>query len=165
MAGLPYIISTLVYVFNTADQVLLLRRAKEPNLGLWSPCGGKLMMNTGESPYCCACREANEEIGIAPAPEHLHLTGLVSEASYGNAAHWLMFLFEVKTRLDRLPPPIHEGTFGFFSQSELDRLAIPETDREWIWPNFWAHRGGFFAAHCRCTSAGGNRWTLEESRP
>jgi ADP-ribose pyrophosphatase YjhB (NUDIX family) len=60
----PYQISTLLYCFNGQDEVLLLERAQEPNLGLWSPCGGKLHTAEGESPYACACREAEEELGI-----------------------------------------------------------------------------------------------------
>ena len=39
---MPYRIATLLYCFNRQDQALLMRRAQEPNLGLWSPCGGKL---------------------------------------------------------------------------------------------------------------------------
>jgi 8-oxo-dGTP diphosphatase len=164
MIELPYIISTLIYIFNSEDQVLLLKRAKEPNRGLWSPCGGKLAMSTGESPYACACREAKEETGMEVEPSQLHLTGLISEQGYANAAHWLMFLFEVKPKLDRLPLPIEEGQFGFFYRAELERLAIPETDRESIWPRFWAHRSGFFAARCQCSVLHGNQWLLEESR-
>jgi len=61
---LPYKIATLLYCFNQKDETLLLRRARKPNLGLWSPCGGKLQMADGESPYACACREAGEEIGM-----------------------------------------------------------------------------------------------------
>ena len=59
---LPYKISTLLYCFDTEDRVLLMERAQEPNLGLWSPCGGKLHTDSGESPYTCACREAAEEM-------------------------------------------------------------------------------------------------------
>jgi 8-oxo-dGTP pyrophosphatase MutT (NUDIX family) len=62
--ALPYKIATLLYCFNEAGEVLLLERAQEPNRGLWSPCGGKLKMDLGESPYACACREAHEEIGL-----------------------------------------------------------------------------------------------------
>ena len=61
---LPYKIATLLYCFNERDDVLLLERAQEPNRGFWSPCGGKLKMDIGESPYTCACREAEEELGI-----------------------------------------------------------------------------------------------------
>ena len=66
--GLPYKLATLLYCFNERDEVLLLERAQEPNLGLWSPCGGKLHTDTGESPYACACREAQEELGLALSP-------------------------------------------------------------------------------------------------
>jgi len=56
--SLPYQIATLLYCFNEREEVLLLERAQEPNFGLWSPCGGKLRTDLGESPYVCACREA-----------------------------------------------------------------------------------------------------------
>jgi ADP-ribose pyrophosphatase YjhB (NUDIX family) len=62
--ALPYKIATLLYCFNERDEVLLLERAQEPNRGFWSPCGGKLKMDIGESPYACACREAHEEMGV-----------------------------------------------------------------------------------------------------
>src|ERR1044071_2508370 len=163
--ALPYKIATLLYCFNEQDEVLLLERAKEPNRGFWSPCGGKLHTDTGESPYTCACREAQEELGLSIQPSHLHLTGLVSEHGYEGQAHWLMFLFEVKRRLKTSPPPIREGRFQFFPVAELAGLNLPQTDREQIWPLFWRHRGGFFAAHCHCHPDGRNDWALEESHP
>ena len=160
---LPYKVATLLYCFNERDEVLLLERAQEPNRGLWSPCGGKLHTDDGESPYACGCREAHEEIGLELTPADLHLTGLVSEHGYQGHAHWLMFLFEVKRRLGVLPPPHKEGRFQFFPRAALDGLKLPETDRESIWPWFWQHRGGFFAAHCHCHRDGRNEWVLEES--
>lgn len=158
-------ISTLLYCFNELDEVLLMERAREPNRGMWSPCGGKLITEIGESPYACACREAKEEIGLEIAPSDLHLLGVVSEAGYLGQAHWLMFLFEVKKRLKDVPPVHKEGRFGFFRREELGRLKMPETDLEQIWPLVWKHRDGFFAAHCKTTAGGANVWTVEESRP
>ena len=163
--ALPYTISTLLYCFSEQEEVLLLERAKEPNRGLWSPCGGKLHMATGESPYACACREAREEIGLVVQASDLHLTGLVSEHGYEGQAHWLMFLFEVKPRLQTLPAPISEGRFQFVPPAQIGALRLPQTDREQIWPLFWRHRGGFFAAHCHCRADGSNAWTLEETLP
>ncbi|MCL5098842.1 MAG: NUDIX hydrolase [Candidatus Omnitrophica bacterium] len=160
--ALPYTISTLLYCFSPEGEVLLLRRRRAPNRGLWSPCGGKLKTDTGESPYACACREALEELGLAISPSDLHLTGLVSEHGYEGDGHWLMFLFEVKPRLAALPTPHQEGEFAFFSPAALAELALPQTDREWIWPLFWRNRGRFFAAHCHCQAEGQNVWTLEE---
>jgi 8-oxo-dGTP diphosphatase len=160
---LPHKIATLLYCFNERDEVLLLERAQEPNLGLWSPCGGKLHTETGESPYACACREAFEEMGVKLKPADLHLTGLIAEQGYQGQSHWLMFLFEVRPKLKTLPPPHREGRFQFFPRHELVTLKMPATDREQIWPWFWQHRGGFFAANCRCEADGQNHWLLEES--
>ncbi|MBM3881527.1 MAG: NUDIX domain-containing protein [Verrucomicrobia bacterium] len=164
---LPYQISTLLYCFNRRGEVLLLERAQEPNLGLWSPCGGKLRMDAGESPHACARREAAEEIGLELGPAELRLTGIVSEHGYQGQAHWLMFLFEVKRRLTVLPPPIREGRFAFFPRAQVARLPVPLTDREMIWPLFWRHRGGWFVAHCQTLPGqpGRHQWTLEDSRP
>jgi 8-oxo-dGTP diphosphatase len=71
----------------------------------------------------------------------------------------------IATMRDRLsiPPPHREGRFGFFSRRDLDDLPLPATDREQIWPLFWRHRGGFFAASCRCHPRESNIWMLEES--
>jgi 8-oxo-dGTP diphosphatase len=164
LATLPYIISTLLYCFNEAEEVLLLRREREPNRGLWSPCGGKLQMASGESPYACACREASEEIALTLQPTDLRLAGIVSEHGYEGQAHWLMFLFEVKPRLRHLPPPHTEGVFAFFPAAQIASLPIPKTDAGQIWPLFWKHRAGFFATHCHCHKDGRHEWILEETR-
>ena len=158
----PYLVSTLLYCFDADDQVLLMERAQEPNLGCWSPCGGKLQMDQGESPHACARREAEEELGVVAEAGDLHLTGLVSEQG---DAHWLMFLFELKPRLACTPPPHREGRFQFFTQNKIAQLALPRTDREKIWPLFWKHRRGFFAAHCVCRPDGSQQWEILESRP
>ena len=160
---MQYKIATLLYCFNERDEVLLMHRVKEPNRGLWGPCGGKLKTDIGESPYACACREAFEELGLWVAPSAFHLTGIVSEHGYEGQAHWLMFLFELRDRLKDLPPVHSEGEFKFFHREELGKVAMPQTDREQIWPLFWKHRGGFFAAHCHCHSDGRNDWRIEES--
>jgi 8-oxo-dGTP diphosphatase len=163
--ALPYKIATLLYCFSVRDEVLLLERAQEPNRGLWSPPGGKLHTESGESPFACACREAQEELGLKLTPGDLHLTGLVSEHGYEGQAHWLMFLFEIRPRLNSLPSPHREGRFAFFAPDQLPALKLPQTDREQVWPLFWRHRGGFFAAHCHCHSNGSNEWTVEASHP
>ena len=161
---LPYKVATLLYCFNERDEILLLERTQEPNRGLWSPCGGKLHTDEGESPYACACREAHEETGQQLTPRDLHLTGLISEHGFQGQTHWLMFLFEVKPKLTTLPPVHKEGRFQFFTREALNDLKLPQTDRENIWPWFWQHRGGFFAAHCHCHPDERNEWTLEDSR-
>ncbi len=162
---LPYKVACLLYCFNVRDEVLLMERAQQPNLGLWSPCGGKLHWETGESPYACACREAYEELGWKLSSADLHLAGIVSEHGFEGQTHWLMFLFEVKRKLRAVPPPHREGRFQFFRRTGLRKLNLPETDRERIWPWFWKYRGGFFAAHCRWQPQGRYEWWLEEAIP
>ncbi|MBM3846006.1 MAG: NUDIX domain-containing protein [Verrucomicrobia bacterium] len=162
--NLPHKVSTLLYVFDEADRVLLMERAQEPNLGLWSPCGGKLNTGAGESPHDCARREALEEMGLRLEAGDLHLTGIISEAGYQGSSHWLMFLFEVLPRQNKLPPTHREGRFQFFSRQELEGLPMPPTDRDFIWPTFFRHRGGFFVAHCTCLTNGSHDWRLEEGR-
>ena len=129
---LPYKVATLLYCFNERDEILLLERAQEPNRGFWSPCGGKLKMDIGESPYVCACREAEEEIGLKISPSDLHLAGIVSEHGYQGQTHWLMFLFEVKMKLKSLPPAHAEGRFEFFPREKIFRFENsadrPRTD-------------------------------------
>ncbi len=161
---LPYQISTLLYCFNERDEVLLMQRAKEPNLGLWSPCGGKLQTDIGESPYACACREALEELGLTISSRDLHLAGIVSEHGYMGQSHWLMFLFEVRKKIAKCPAAHREGRFQFFTRQQLRSLELPQTDRESIWPWFWQYRGGFFSAHCRSREDGTYEWVLEEGR-
>lgn len=158
-----YHISTLLYCFDEEDRTLLLHRTHEPNQGLWSPCGGKLKTDLGESPYACAVRELEEETGMVASIEDLHLSGIISECGYEGKAHWLMFLFEIKKRFRSLPPQHPEGTFRFFKRSELDTLPLPQTDREYIWPLFWKYRHGFFSAHCHVTHATHFTWQIEEA--
>lgn len=162
---LPFKVSTLLFGFNEQDEVLLLERAREPNRGCWSPFGGKLEFDIGESPFECAAREAQEEAGLQLDVTDLHLTGIVSEQGYLGQAHWLMFLFEIRPRIPQVPPPHEEGRFAFHSRSTLQALSLPASDARVLWPLFWAHRGGFFSVRCLCRPEGTMVWRLEDSRP
>lgn len=172
--SIPYRIAVLCYLFDDAGRLLLLHRVKPPNNDLYSPVGGKLEQDTGESPTMCAIREIKEETGIKVAHTDLHLTGIVSEEGFqagDESMHWLMFLFEVtrpvKIRGNRSNGEAHtfdEGTLEWHERRAIDNLPIPETDRQIIWPLFWKHRGGFFTAHVDCTGDS-LQWRVETSRP
>jgi 8-oxo-dGTP diphosphatase len=159
---LPLKTGTLIYFFDDQNRVLLMRRRKEPNMGLWSPPGGKVLTHFGESPFQGAIREANEETGVLLHKNQLHLCGFISESAYQSSAHWHIFLFEALVTLLHKPPVHDEGEFDFFHIDRILSLDIPETDREFIWPALLEHRGGFFSAHCQ-SSPKGNLWTLEQS--
>ena len=160
---LPYKIAVLCYLFDERGRVLLLHRVKPPNRDLYSPIGGKLEQAIGESPTACAQREIKEEAGLDIDLADLHLTGIVSETAYLGQTHWLMFLYEVTRPVQIAPEAMQfdEGRLEWHEPDAINALPIPETDRGVIWPLFWQHRGGFFAAHIDC-STDPMRWRLEQ---
>lgn len=162
---LPHKLSVLVFITNRAGELLLIERAKAPNLGQWSPIGGKLETATGESPHECAARETREETGLACAQEDFHLFAMIAERAYEGGAHWLMFLFVCRRPIERLPPDMHEGRFGFFSRAAVDGLALPETDRTALWPLYDTHREGFVALRADCTPGRPVEAIIEEVLP
>jgi 8-oxo-dGTP diphosphatase len=163
--ALPYKIAVLVFLENGAGEHLLLLRAKPPNLGVWSPIGGKLEMATGESPFECAVRETREETGLEITTEDLHLFSVIAEKAYEGQSHWLMFLFRCRRLLSGLPPDIEEGRFGFFSREAIRSLPIPETDRTALWPTYDEHRDHFVALRADCEPGKPVRVVVEEITP
>jgi 8-oxo-dGTP diphosphatase len=150
LPSLAYKIAVLVFIENPRGDHLLLLRAKPPNLGVWSPIGGKLETAIGESPFECAVRETQEETGLTVSVADLHLFAMIAEKAYEGQSHWLMFLFRCKQPIASLPPEIAEGKFGFFSRAAIDRLAIPETDRSALWPIYDQYRDRFVALKADC---------------
>lgn len=117
----PFKISVLVFLRDARGRLLLIKRRKAPNLGCWSPIGGKLEMARGESPFECAIRETAEEVGLAVTEQDLRLFGYISEKNYEGGGHWLMFLFDCKKTLPTLPPTGDEGEFAFLNARKLTR--------------------------------------------
>lgn len=151
--ALPYKISVLVFIENAAGEQLLMLRAKHPNLGVWSPIGGKLEMATGESPFECAVRETAEETGLVITAADLHLFAMIAEKAYQGDTHWLMFLFRCRRPIAALPADIDEGRFGFFSRAKIETLAIPETDKAALWPIYDQYRDRFVSLRADCTQS------------
>jgi 8-oxo-dGTP diphosphatase len=151
---LPFKISALIFIRNAAGEHLLIQRVKAPNQGCWSPVGGKLDMQIGESPYECARREAEEEVGLKLTDQDLHCFGYISEKSYEGASHWLMFLFDCRIVMDSLPSAIDEGHFEFFSREAIDQLNIPATDHTLVWPYFDQYHESFIGLRANCDPQG-----------
>jgi len=164
-AALDYKIAVLVFLENTAGEMLLLLRAKAPNLGVWSPIGGKLETATGESPFECAVRETGEETGLQVTSSDLHLFAMIAEKAYEGHSHWLMFLFRCRRPITYLPPDIDEGRFGFHTREAIDRLPIPETDRTALWPIYDRYRDRFVSLKADCAPGRPVRVEIEEITP
>lgn len=159
---LAYKIAVLVFLENSAGEHLLLLRAKPPNLGSWSPIGGKLETAIGESPFECAVRETQEETGFTVTGDDLHLFAMIAEKAYEGHAHWLMFLFRCKRPIPIHPPDMDEGKFGFFSRAAIDALEIPETDRSALWPIYDQYRDQFVALKADCAPGRPVRVEIEQ---
>lgn len=158
---LPYRIAVLCYLFDEQGNILLLHRRKEPNFELYSPIGGKLEQDLGESPTATAIREIHEEVGLTVKPEQLHLTGIVSETGFGDEMHWLMFLYELTVPAAVLEGTFDEGRLEWHTRDHLMNLPIPDTDRNVIWPLFWRYRHQFFMAHINCQNKQ-IQWRIEQ---
>ena len=137
-------ISCLLFIQDDDSRILLMKRNKSPNLGMWSPPGGKLEMQLGESPIECAKREALEEVGLTLRDDDLRLFGYVSEKNYEGNAHWLMFLVDILPVVKSLPPKIEEGYFEFFYRKQINDIKIPPTDHQLVWPFFDKRKQGFW---------------------
>tara|TARA_A100001015_G_scaffold254584_1_gene295469 strand:+ start:5383 stop:5883 length:501 start_codon:yes stop_codon:yes gene_type:complete len=148
--SLPFKISVLVFLSNENEELLLIKRSKSPNQNCWSPIGGKLEMDLGESPYECARRETLEEVGLTIQDDDLKCFGYISEKSYEGNGHWLMFLFTCSRIVTKTPKSIDEGDFAFFKRSDIETLKIPETDRKLLWPYYDSHRNGFIGIRTNC---------------
>lgn len=163
--ALAHKLAVLVFLENAAGEHLLLLRAKPPNLGNWSPIGGKIETTLGESPFECAVRETGEETGLAISIADLHLFAMIAEKAYEGDAHWLLFLFRCRKPIPALPADITEGRFGFFSRAQLDTLPLPETDRTALWPIYDRYRDKFVALRADCAPERPLRIEVEQVTP
>lgn len=163
--SLDYKIAVLVFLENQSEEQLLLLRAKPPNLGVWSPIGGKLETSIGESPFECAVRETREETGFSISTKDLHLFAMIAEKAYEGESHWLMFLFRCRKPIDVLPPEMSEGRFGFYSREAINSLAIPETDRNALWPIYDRYRDSFVSLKADCAPGSPVKVEIEEITP
>lgn len=67
--------TTLVFVFNEKNQILLAMKKRGFGEGKWNGAGGKL--ETGETIAQAASRELREETGVEIAPEKMESRGIL----------------------------------------------------------------------------------------
>lgn len=133
--------SVLVYA-RRSDEVLVMHRNKEPNLGLWVAPGGKVEI--GESPYDAAQREMLEETGLTV--EQLQFRGFCTEVSPRPDWQWLLFIFVTGAFHGDLHSDRREGDLAWVTmEAYLHELLIPRADVIFA-PRVLAEDGDFFQA-------------------
>jgi 8-oxo-dGTP diphosphatase len=120
----PRLLATLVYAIRD-DEVLLHRRVKDPNKGLWVAPGGKL--EPTESPTECAVREMREETGLELQDPVLR--GLMVEVSPRPDYQWVTFIYAATRWTGELAPAAGIGEFRWVRIAEVFALPIPPTDQ------------------------------------
>jgi len=104
------------------DELLLLRRSKEPNRGRYVPVGGRV--DPFESPRAAATREVREETGYeVPNPR---LCGVLVESS-PTKYNWVVFVYSAEVE-HRPPIPGTEGELHWVPFDRVPLLPTPETD-------------------------------------
>lgn len=133
--------SVLVYL-RRDDEVLLMHRNKEPNLGLWVAPGGKVELD--ESPYDAACREVFEETGYAVTT--LEFRGFCTEVSTRVDWQWFLFIFVTEQFHGHLRADLREGALAWIPLSTyFCKLPIPQADAIFA-PHVLARDSDFFHA-------------------
>ena len=123
---MDYIPSVLVYLRRDEDEVLLMHRHKEPNLGLWVAPGGKV--EPGESPQETAQREMLEETGLHVTD--LQLRSFCTEVSPLEGWQWFLFIFVGRAFTGELRPDLREGALAWVSrETYFNALPIPQADK------------------------------------
>lgn len=103
------------------DAVLLLRRHKAPNQGLYNFPGGKIEPH--EDPYEACLREVHEETGIRIVGPVLR--AVLTVITRTTQAQWLLFAF-VAARPSGSPDPVQtdEGDLRWVPVAEISTLPV-----------------------------------------
>jgi 8-oxo-dGTP diphosphatase len=106
------------------DKVLLMKRHKEPNLGLWVAPGGKVEPH--ESPYESAARELYEETSLVV--REMYLRGIVSTVAPAIAQSYIHFLYAVTDFTGELTDDDREGDLCWWPVREAEQLPMPHAN-------------------------------------
>ena len=113
-------------VLKNKSQFLLLKRAKQPNAGMYAPVGGKL--EPYENAYSAVLRETFEETGIPL--EQASFCGILTESS-PTSYNWISYIYLAEIDF-RTPPPCNEGILEWIPIDQLLKIPTPPTDW-WIY--------------------------------
>jgi 8-oxo-dGTP diphosphatase len=120
-ARMNQLLFTQVYCLGD-NRALLMKRNKEPNLGLWVAPGGKI--EPDETPYECALRELLEETGLQA--QVMYLRGIVSAVMPTLTAPCIQFLYVVTQFAGVLTADEREGSLRWWPIGEVQHIPTAQ---------------------------------------
>jgi 8-oxo-dGTP diphosphatase len=109
-------------ILKSGNELLLLKRIKEPNKDKFTPVGGKI--DPYESAIETVIRETCEETGIRISdPKYCGVMVETSPTKY----NWICFVY--LSEIEYIDPPeCNEGTLEWIEFSDLKSIPAPATD-------------------------------------
>jgi ADP-ribose pyrophosphatase YjhB (NUDIX family) len=130
------------------DTILLQRRLRPPNQGLYNVPGGKV--EPDEDPYEACLREVREETGLVLP--HVRLRAVLTVIARDTGTQWLLFTFVA----DRPPGPAaqqseDEGELRWVPLADVHSLPVV-SDIPVILPYLWSAEPGVLMAKIECAT-------------
>ncbi len=119
-----------VVIFNNDQQVVLVKRGKEPNKGLWAIPGGSVEL--GEPVRETAIREVREECNIEiELTDLLGVVDLILKDNDGKIQyHYILIDYLAKYKGGELTPQSDVSEAAWFKQYQIEDLDIPEVTKK-----------------------------------
>ena len=123
-------------------RILLQRRRRAPNEGLYNVPGGKVERD--EDPYEACLREVREETGLALS--HARLRAVLTVIARDSGTQWLLFTFIAdRPAGDAGPVTDDEGELRWVPIDEIATLPVV-SDIPLILPHLWSAEPGVLMA-------------------
>lgn len=140
-------VRTLCFV-RDGDRVLLQRRRRGPNEGLYNAPGGKVERD--EDPYDACLREVLEETGLSLS--HARLRAVLTVIARDTGTQWLLFTFVAERPPGEAGPIAHdEGELRWVPIDEIAGLPVV-SDIPLLLPHLWSAEPGVLMAKIDCAT-------------
>lgn len=140
-------VRTLCFV-RDGDRILLQRRRRPPNEGLYNVPGGKVEHH--EDPYEACLREVREETGLSLS--HARLRAVLTVIARDTGTQWLLFTFVAERPAgDAGPVTDDEGDLRWVPIDEIAALPVV-SDIPLILPHLWSPERGVLMAKIDCAT-------------
>ena len=113
------------FILNSAGDLLLIQRLREPEAGAWGLPGGKI--DFCEPAKVATVREIREELGIEI--ELKKLAGLTETIDAGDGKHWVAPVYEseIVSGEPEIQEPEKHGGCGWFAMDALPEYLTTPT--------------------------------------